>query len=273
VQHVVVDERRLITVPWLLRLQGVGKAETAGAIKQRTLLLKDTTVGADIADHVTVYADGTAVNFTGVLRRTITADLTVRVNLDGAAFATLTIPAATATDTPVETTTFTPDTAMTDGQVLSWDVVASDASKDRAGVASFTLEWTWMSGDRLHESAVPLHGDPGSTAARLPGCAPRRAARRRLGVFGPVAERQRIPAHVAAGTAVPVPHLVSHAGGCGLHQPLCHPVPLACGYQQSRACTSFRGGPSGIPRLGLHRHRGLDELLPDLPGSAAPELG
>src|SRR4030095_16918118 len=146
VQHVVVDERRLITVPWLLRLQGVGKATAeppAGAtVKQRTLLLKDTAVGDDIADHVTVYADGTAVNFTGVLRRSITADLTVRVNLDGAAFATLTIPAATVTDTPVETTTFTPDTAMTDGQVLSWDVVASDASKDRAGVASFTLEWT-----------------------------------------------------------------------------------------------------------------------------------
>jgi hypothetical protein len=148
VQHVVVDTRDLITVPWLLALQNLGKGVGAGepgpagaTIKQRTLLLKDTTAGDDIADHVTVYADGTAANFTGVLRKPITEDLTVRVNLDGAAFATLTIPAATAVDTPVATVTFTGGGAMTDGQVLSWDVVASDASRDRAGVAAFTLEW------------------------------------------------------------------------------------------------------------------------------------
>lgn len=145
VQHVVTDERRLITVPWLLALQQKRAAEPTApgaAVFHRTLLLKDSAVGDDIADHVTVYGSGTAQNFTGVLRKTITADLTVRVNRNGTPLAVLTIPAATPIDTPVATTTFTGGTAMTDGQVLSWDVVASDESTDKAGVASFTLEWT-----------------------------------------------------------------------------------------------------------------------------------
>lgn len=118
-----------------------GSAPAAGDLYWRTLLLKDATVGDDIADHVTAQAAGTAQFFVGVLRVAITEDLTVQVNLDGAAMCTLTIPAATAVDTPVETTSFDLS-AIAKGQVFSWDVTASDGQSDGAGVASFTLAWS-----------------------------------------------------------------------------------------------------------------------------------
>lgn len=106
----------------------------------RTLLLKNTTVGDDIADHVPIFVAGTTVRFIGILRKLITADLTVRVRLDTVPLVTLTIPHATAKDTPVIASTFTPP-GLTDLQVLSWDITASDGSQDANGVASFTLHW------------------------------------------------------------------------------------------------------------------------------------
>lgn len=144
VQHIVTDERHLITVPWLLALEQFGRKRGAagGGVFQRTLLVKDSTVGDDIADHVTVYEPGTAGQFVGVLRKVITDDLTVRVKKNGTALVTLTIPAATAIDTPVATTAFTAgEEALLEGDVLTWDITESDNSRDRYGVASFTLEW------------------------------------------------------------------------------------------------------------------------------------
>lgn len=122
-------------------LEGEEPAAAASETSIRTLVLKDTTIGNDIADHVTAYMSGAAVRIVGVLRRDITSDLTVRVKKNGTAFITITIPSATALDTPVEASTFTPSTAITDGDVFSWDIVASDGLKDRNGVATFTLEW------------------------------------------------------------------------------------------------------------------------------------
>jgi hypothetical protein len=122
---------------------------------QRTLLLKDTTVGNDIADHTTVYAGGTGRRLTGVLRNAISSDLTVRVNkytvsspvAAATAICTLTIPSGTPINTPVTQTTFTDDPQQfSDGDVLIWDVVASDGQTDAAGVAAFTLEWTSVTG-------------------------------------------------------------------------------------------------------------------------------
>jgi hypothetical protein len=106
----------------------------------RTLVLKDTAIGDDIADHVTAYVPGTARRITGVLRRPAGSDLAIRVNKNGTEFVVITIPAGTAIDTPVEETAFA-DPAIADGDVFSWDVTASDGSADRAGVATFTLEW------------------------------------------------------------------------------------------------------------------------------------
>jgi hypothetical protein len=149
VQHVVVDERRLITVPWLLALQQPGTAGAPAAGTglgpyTRTLLLKDTAVGDDIADHTTVYADGVGVRIVGVLRKIITGDLTVRLWKNTELIIMLTIPAVTVIDEPVENTVFAGAPApmvFTDGEVLRWDITSSDESTDRHGVASFTIEW------------------------------------------------------------------------------------------------------------------------------------
>lgn len=152
VQHVVVDERDLITVPWLLALQNAGKtAEDGGGAAAgrgpytRTLLLKDTQVGVDIADHTTVYADGVGVRMVGVLRVLISMDLTVSLSKSGEVIMQMTIPAATLIDDPVESTAWLeppgPNVPFVDGQVLTWNVVSSDASAHKHGIASFTVEW------------------------------------------------------------------------------------------------------------------------------------
>jgi hypothetical protein len=141
IQTPMFDEVGNLTRTWVIFFERLGmRAAAAADIFDRTLLLKDTTVGNDIADHVTVYAAGTAQRIVGVLRKPITADLTVRVNLNATPLITLTISSATAIDTPVSSTAFT-STALADGDVLTWDVTASDGSQDKAGIASFTLEW------------------------------------------------------------------------------------------------------------------------------------
>ena len=107
----------------------------------RTLVLKDTTVGDDIADHVPAYKAGTAARVVGVLRKPVTADLKVRIKKNGSIFVLITIAASTPVDTPVEQIFFTGGTAIADKDVFSFDVTASDGSKDIAGIATFTLEW------------------------------------------------------------------------------------------------------------------------------------
>jgi hypothetical protein len=124
---------------WLIR--GSGGSLSSGGVRVRTLVLKDLTAGSDIADHVTAYGAGTGRRITGVLRKAITADLTVRVLKNGAEFIVITVPAATAVDTPVEEMAFTASAAVAKDDVFSWDITASDGSKDAAGVATFTLEW------------------------------------------------------------------------------------------------------------------------------------
>ena len=143
------DGAQRLTRTWIIffeRLTKMSIEDSGGALGVggpfvRTLLLKDTTVKNDVADHVPIFVAGTAVRIVGVLRRLITVDLVVRVNLDGSPLITLTIPAATAIDTPVEkTATFTPK-AFGDLAVLSWDVLSSDGASDAAGICSVTVEW------------------------------------------------------------------------------------------------------------------------------------
>jgi len=104
------------------------------------LLLKDTTVANNVADHVPIYQAGNVVRVIGVLRRAITANLTVRVNMNGHNLVTMTIPKTKGVDQPVVAVAPAPENAP-DLAVLSWDVLASDGSIDAAGVASFTVEW------------------------------------------------------------------------------------------------------------------------------------
>jgi len=106
----------------------------------RTLLVKDTTVGNDIADRVPIFIASKAVRVIGVLRKAISANLTVRIKLNGTAIATVTIPSATAVGVSVISNTFVSST-LPDKAVLSWDITASDGSTDVNGVASFTLQF------------------------------------------------------------------------------------------------------------------------------------
>ncbi len=106
----------------------------------RTLLVKDTTVGNDIADRVPIFIASKAVRVLGVLRKAISANLTVRIKLNGTAIATVTIPSATAVGVSVVSATFVNST-LPDKSVLSWDITASDGSKDVNGIASFTVQF------------------------------------------------------------------------------------------------------------------------------------
>lgn len=144
------DDQGNLTRPWIYffeRLaQGNGNPAASGGLNFRTLLLKDATVGNDIADHVVVHQGGDISLAAGVLRKVITADLTVTLDVVTSSGATLlgtfTIPAATAINTPVSfpASVFS-TTKLTDMQVLAWNVTASDGSSDLDGVASFTLWW------------------------------------------------------------------------------------------------------------------------------------
>ena len=117
----------------------------------RTLLLKDTTVGVSIADHLDVFVDGVGIRIVGVLRKVLTADLTadlyvLKIEDVGSGFQLLqscTIPQATAVNTPIDFTSFTSNALrqMKKGDVLRWDVTASDGQADKYGVAAFTFVW------------------------------------------------------------------------------------------------------------------------------------
>lgn len=111
--------------------------------RQRTLLLKDTAVGNDIADRVTVWgAGGSCTRVAGVLRRAITADLVVRLRCSGRVVGTLTIPKTTPVDTFVDLKNFAANPVrFREGETFVWDVLGSDGQTDRRGVASVTVEW------------------------------------------------------------------------------------------------------------------------------------
>ena len=130
---------------WIIFFESLkGSSSTGGGAVGpyiRTLLLKDTTAGNDIADHVPIWVKGKAARVIAILRKTISSDLIVRINLDGVALITVTIPGATAIDTPIIATEFM-TTQLADLQVLTWDVTASDGSKDANGIASLTLQFS-----------------------------------------------------------------------------------------------------------------------------------
>lgn len=120
---------------WLAK--SIIRRQSTGNI--RTLLIKNTAVGIDIADHVPVQADGTPVQVVGVLRKAISIDLTIVIKLNGATLITCNIPSATAIDTPVFFASFASSLAKND--ILSAAITSSDGSQDPDGIASFTLEW------------------------------------------------------------------------------------------------------------------------------------
>lgn len=156
IQTPMFDERGNLTRTWIIFFERLGKVEQkdieppiepggAAGPWQRTLLIKDATVGVDIADHVTVYQPGVATKVTTVLRKVITTNLQVRINKNAIALITITIPSSTSVDVPIDFTAFATTPAgiksLAENDVLSWDIITSDGQRDRNGVASVTLEW------------------------------------------------------------------------------------------------------------------------------------
>ena len=135
------DDQGNLTRTWIIFFERLGMKTTATSGPYiRTLVLKDLTIGNDIADHVPIFVAGSAIRVIGVLRKTISTDLVVRIKLDGAELVTATIPSTTAVDTPLEFTAFL-SAALGDLAVLSWDITGSDEQTDAKGVATFTLQW------------------------------------------------------------------------------------------------------------------------------------
>lgn len=125
--------RKLVVVP---------PASSRVGTFHRTLLVRDASPGLDIADHTTIYADGTAKRIVGVLRLAITTTLTVKAYINGLEMVTITIPSATAIDTPVEVLAADFNlTDLSDGDVLKWAITTGDNQKNKYGVAAFTFEW------------------------------------------------------------------------------------------------------------------------------------
>ncbi len=105
----------------------------------RTIDINDTTVGNNIAPNLTVQGTGRGIKIAGVLRKAISADLTVRVKVAGVAIGSLTIPHTTPIQVKVETSIATK--TLVEGTIVTWDITASDGSKDINSVASITVEW------------------------------------------------------------------------------------------------------------------------------------
>ncbi len=129
-----------LTSQWILFFQGLAK-QGVGEVFWRTLLLKNTAVANDIADWVIAQEPGTAFQVTGVLRKAITANLVVRINVNQAPFITCTINQTTKPGAALTWTSFATNGVLAQGDVFSWDVLASDGSSDVAGIASFTVLW------------------------------------------------------------------------------------------------------------------------------------
>ncbi len=105
----------------------------------RTIDINDSTPGNNIAPNLTVQGTGKGIKIAGVLRTAISQDLVVRVSQSNIALGTLTIPAATPVMQKVETSIATK--TLVEGSIITWDITASDSSRDINSIASITVEW------------------------------------------------------------------------------------------------------------------------------------
>jgi hypothetical protein len=122
--------------------------DVAPVVFTRTLTLFDTAVTDDAVPHTPVYHDGIGLRVLGVLRKAIVSDLTVRILKENVELITVTLTSANMVDEVVEWSLATGspavlDTRFYDKEVLSADVLESDASTDVNGIAQFTVEWTY----------------------------------------------------------------------------------------------------------------------------------
>lgn len=128
----------------------VGGGNEGGGGGHRTILLKNLAIRNDTGDHLDVYGGGgTCSLVTGILRKPLEEDLTLRVKLydgtDGSLIDTVgefTIPADTDINVVIEFTDEIDFADFPDKAVFVWDVTESDEQFDGAGVAAFTVFWS-----------------------------------------------------------------------------------------------------------------------------------
>jgi len=104
----------------------------------RTLLLSNLAVANPCANVITVEAAGWGNRIVGTLTQTISADLTVTFT-KGSDVMTMTIPAATAINTPVVQSIT--GIQFNDKEVIIPAVTASDGSTATFAKVAFSVEW------------------------------------------------------------------------------------------------------------------------------------
>lgn len=149
IQTPMYDDRGNLTRTWIIFFERLGLrgGEGTGAGPYiRVLLLKDLTVGTDVAEHQYIFLpegtdSGTGRRIVALLRTAITSDLVVKFRnvTAGADIATVTIPASTSVDDPVEVDIS--DQTFSDKDVIAPDILASDGTFNGRGICAITLEW------------------------------------------------------------------------------------------------------------------------------------
>ncbi len=136
--------REIRLAPASTPASSAGTAAAAG-VDWRTLLIRNCTVANDVADHLPCMGTSPThqiVLVRGVLGRTISSTLTVRINSTIAGVTSVigsfSLPSTTPLDTDVDFTSFT-TASVADGSVFTFDITAGDGSTSSAGVATFTI--------------------------------------------------------------------------------------------------------------------------------------
>jgi hypothetical protein len=110
---------------------------------QRTVLLKDLTVGNNIADNVTTWGPPQytglykAIITEAVLRKAITQNLVVTITMNTSPLITITIPRTQPILVPLNFSNYINPVIPNEG-VFGANITASDSSFDADGIASFT---------------------------------------------------------------------------------------------------------------------------------------
>jgi hypothetical protein len=125
-----------------LKANGSWAAPSSGSSGgNRGFWLNNISVGGDVCPHLRAGSSGTLAKVTVILRRLITATLTMTLYLDGVAACTVNVPSATAIDAIVAVTSFTASTVTADS-IFKLAITASDSSVDPQGVATLQIFWS-----------------------------------------------------------------------------------------------------------------------------------
>ena len=111
----------------------------------RTLLLKNLAPGTDIADHVPIRIEGTAMAYHVSVRLKLTKDLKVVIHCYAPSYsgpiAKIVVPKEAHTFGPPHTTVQPVLAKVGDMATFTAEILESDSQKDVNGVVSITFEW------------------------------------------------------------------------------------------------------------------------------------